>query len=100
MQKKQYDRVAASGAVDVKDLTVKGQALPHPLTIRSASLALAPEHAQLRAFAGTIGSSDIQASGSLDNLFAFVFRDDTLRGRATVRSNHFDLNEWKSSDSD
>ena len=100
VQKKQYDRVAASGDVDVKDLTVKGKALPHPLTIRNASLALAPERAQLRTFAGTIGSSDIQASGSLDNLFAFVFRDDTLRGRATVRSNHFDLNEWKSSDSD
>jgi hypothetical protein len=100
VQKKLYDRVAASGAVDVKDLTVKGKALPHPLTIRNASLALAPERAQLRTFAGTIGSSDIQASGSLDNLLAFVFRDDTLRGSATVRSNHFDLNEWKSSDSD
>jgi len=100
VQKKQYDRVAASGALDVTGLTVKGKALPHPLAIRQASLALAPERAQLRTFAGTIGSSDIQASGSLDNLFAFVFRDDTLRGSATVRSNHFDLNEWKSSDSD
>jgi len=100
VQKKQYDRVAASGALDVTGLTVKGKALPHPLAIRQASLALAPERAQLRSFAGTIGSSDIQASGSLDNLFAFVFRDDTLRGSATVRSNHFDLNEWKSSDSD
>jgi hypothetical protein len=100
VQKKQYDRIAASGTLDVNGLTVKGKALPHPLAIQKASLALAPERAQLRTFAGTIGSSDIQASGSLDNLFAFVFRDDTLRGSATVRSNHFDLNEWKSSDGD
>lgn len=100
VQKKQYDKVAASGTVDVSNLTVKGKALPHPMTIQKASLALAPERAKLENFAGTIGSSDIQASGSLDNLLAFVFHDDTLRGSATVRSNRFDLNEWKSSDSD
>jgi len=100
VQKKRYDKVAASGTVDVSALTVQGKALPHPMTIQQASLALAPERAQLETFAGTIGSSDLQASGSLDNLFAFVFRDDTLRGSATVRSNRFDLNEWKSSDSD
>ena len=100
VQKKQYDKVAASGALEVSDLTVKGKALPHPLTIQKASLALAPERAQLKTFAGTIGSSDLQASGTLDNLFAFVFHDDTLRGSAMVHSNHFDLNEWKSSDSE
>ncbi|HEX7981120.1 MAG TPA: AsmA-like C-terminal region-containing protein, partial [Gemmatimonadaceae bacterium] len=100
VQKKQYDRMAASGTVDVSNLTVKGKALPHPMAIQKASLALAPERAKLETFAGTVGSSDIQASGSLDNLFAFVFRDDTLRGSATVRSNHFDLNEWKSNDSE
>jgi hypothetical protein len=100
VQKKQYDRVAAGGTVDVTALSVKGNALPHPMAIHQASLALAPERAQLRSFAGTIGSSDIQASGSLDNLLAFMLHADTLRGSATVRSNHFDLDEWKSSDSE
>ena len=33
VDKKQYDRVAASGTVDVRDLTVKSKALPHPLAI-------------------------------------------------------------------
>ena len=100
VQKKQYDKVAAAGTLDIGNLTVKGKALPHPLTIQKASLALAPERAQLKSFTGTIGSSDIQASGTLDNLLAFALRDDTLHGTATVRSNRFDLNEWKSGDSD
>ena len=100
VEKKQYDKIAASGTVDVSALTVKGKALPHPMAIQKASLSLAPERARLSTFTGTIGSSDIQASGSLDNLFAFIFRDDTLKGSATVRSNHFDLNEWKSDSSD
>ena len=100
VDKKQFDKVAASGSVDVGDLTVKGKTLPHPLAVRQASLTLAPEKAQLKSFAGTIGSSDIEASGSLENLLAFAMRDDTLRGTATVRSNRFNLDEWKSGESD
>ncbi|HEY8258793.1 MAG TPA: AsmA-like C-terminal region-containing protein [Gemmatimonadales bacterium] len=100
IQKKQYDKVAASGSVDVGKLTVKGQALPKPLAIEQASLRLAPEKAELRSFKGTVGSSDIQASGNLENLLSFVMQDDTLRGVATVRSNRFNLDEWKSGEGD
>jgi hypothetical protein len=98
--RKQYDKVAASGSVDVGNLTVKGKTLPHPLAIQQASLTLAPQRAQLKSFAGTIGSSDLQASGSLENLIAYAFRDDTLRGTATVRSNRFNLDEWRSGEGD
>jgi hypothetical protein len=100
IDKKQYERVVASGTVDVGGLTVKGKDLPHPLSIQQASLRLAPERAELRSFAGSIGSSDVQATGSLENLLGFMFRDDVLRGTATVRSNRFNLNEWRSSEGD
>jgi hypothetical protein len=100
IDKKQYDKVAAGGSVDVGNLTVKGKALPKPLAIRQASLRLAPERAELRSFNGTIGSSDLSASGSLENLLAFVMRGDTLRGTATVTSNRFNLDEWRSGEGD
>jgi hypothetical protein len=100
VRKNQYDKVAASGSVDAAGVTVKGKALPHPLAIRQASLTLAPQRAQLKSLNGTIGSSDVQASGSLDNLLGFVLEDDTLRGTATVHSNRFDLDEWKSGGGD
>jgi hypothetical protein len=86
--------------VDVGNLTVKGEGLPHPLAIQEASLRLAPQSAELKSFKGSIGSSDLQASGSLENLLGFAFRDDVLRGRATVRSNRFNLDEWRSGEGD
>ena len=92
--------MSASGTVNVGNLTVKGEALPKPLAIREASLRLAPERAELRSFDGTIGRSDVQASGTLVNLLGFVMRDDTLRGTATVRSKRFDLDEWRSGEGD
>ena len=100
VQQKQYDKVNASGSIDVANLTVKGKALPKALAIRQASLTLAPEKADLRTFQGTIGSSDISASGTLQNLLSFAMHDDTLHGVATVRSNKFNLDEWKSGEGD
>ena len=100
VDRKQYDKVAASGRVEVGDLTVRGGALPHPLAIRQASLTLTPRAARLDTFRGTIGSSDIEATGTLENLLAYAFRDDTLRGTATVRSNRFNLDDWRSEEPD
>ena len=97
---KQYDKVAARGSLDVANLTVKGEGLPQPLAIQQASLQLAPQRAELKSFKGSIGSSDLQASGSLENLLGFAFRDDVLRGSATVRSNRFNLDEWRSGEGD
>jgi hypothetical protein len=96
----QYDKVAARGSVDVGNMTVKGEGLPHPMAIQEASLRLAPQRAELRSFRGSVGSSDFQASGYLENLLGFAFRDDVLRGSATVRSNRFNLDEWRSGEGD
>ena len=96
----QYDRVDARGTVDIGNLTVKGENLPQPLAIQQASLQLAPQKAELRSFRGTVGSSDLQASGSLENLLGFALRDDVLRGSATLRSNRFNLDEWRSGEGD
>jgi hypothetical protein len=96
IDRKQYDKVAASGSVDVGNLMVKGKTLPRPLTIQQASLRLTPARAELRSFTGAIGSSDLRASGSLENLLGFALRDDVLGGNATVRSERFNLDEWRS----
>ena len=92
----QYDRIAARGTVNVAGVTVKSDSLPHPLTVREASLQLAPRSAELRSFDATIGSSDLRLAGRLDNLLGFVLRDEVLRGSATLTSNRFNLDEWRS----
>ncbi len=92
----QYDKVNASGTVDVRDLAVKSAALPRPLAIKESSLQLAPRRAELKSFTGTVGSSDLRASGYLENFLGYALRDDDLRGSASISSNRFNLNEWRS----
>ncbi len=91
-----YDRVNASGAVQIAGVALKSAAFPYPIAIDTAALRLTPRTAELTAFTAKIGSSDVRATGSLDNLLGFALHDEDLRGSATVASNHFDLNEWRS----
>src|SRR5205823_2810050 len=70
--------------------------IPHPLAIDTAALRFTPRTTELTAFSGTIGSSDVRATGALDNLLGFVLHDEDLRGTAIIASNHVDLNEFRS----
>lgn len=99
IDRKQYDRIAARGTVDMAGLALKAADLPHAVMIDQASLRLSPQRAELLSLAGRIGSSDVRMSGFLDNLVPFVFRGDDLRGSATLASTRFNLDEWRSDDS-
>ena len=98
VDRKQYDRIAARGNVDVSNLALRTADLPHPLTVEQASLVLTPQRADLKSLTGKIGSSDLRLSGYLENLVPFALRGDPLRGSATLASQRFNLDEWQSND--
>jgi len=93
---KRYARVTASGAIQASRIAVKSSAVPYPIAIDTAALTLSPRSAALTAFSAKIGGSDARATGTLDNLLGFVLHSEDLRGTATVSSNRFVLDEWKS----
>jgi hypothetical protein len=92
----QFDRVSASGVLDASHVKASGAALPHPVSVDTTQLRFTPRRVELPTFVARIGNSDVRANGSLENLIGFALRDDVLRGQATVASNKFDLNEWRS----
>jgi hypothetical protein len=93
-----YDRVAASGALQIARVALRSATIPRPIAIDTAALRFTPRTAELTVFTGTLGSSDVRATGNLDNLFGFALHGEDLRGSATINSNHVDLNEWRSNE--
>ncbi|MGH7483805.1 MAG: AsmA-like C-terminal region-containing protein, partial [Longimicrobiales bacterium] len=91
-----YERIDAEGVIDVSDVALSTVTLPHALRIDDARLRITPGVAELAAFRGAIGSSDLEGSGRIENLLGFALRGEDLRGSATVHSESFDLNEWRS----
>lgn len=93
-----YDRIAAQGTISAREITLRGDALRQPVDIREATLRLTPRTAELTAFDARLGSSDLQATGRLDNLLEFALGRQPLSGTATFTSRRFVLDEWKSDD--
>ncbi|MDZ7779480.1 MAG: AsmA-like C-terminal region-containing protein [Gemmatimonadota bacterium] len=93
-----YDRVAASGTVSARDVTLDSPELRQPVTVEEATLDLASEQATLRSFQARLGSSDLAATARIDNLLGFAMRDEPLRGTGSFSSRRFVLDEWKSDD--
>ncbi|HSL72518.1 MAG TPA: AsmA-like C-terminal region-containing protein [Longimicrobiales bacterium] len=98
INRKQYDRVSANGTVEIRQLVFNAADLRQPLDIEEAKLTLSPRQAELSAFRGSVGSSDLTMTGSLENVLGFVLGKEDLRGTATLASHRFDLNEWRSDD--
>jgi hypothetical protein len=93
-----FERVSAAGTIEVQQLALQSAALRQPIAIEEAVLRLTPQHAELASFRGSAGSSDMQMTGTLDNIIGFMLRGEGLRGRARVTSTRLDLDEWRSDD--
>ncbi|GMV04550.1 MAG: membrane protein [Gemmatimonadota bacterium] len=93
-----WERVAARGTVSARDVAVRAAALKQSVAVEEATLELTPRRAEVRSLRARLGSSDVQATGSLDNVLGFVLRGEVLRGRASFTSGRFVLDEWASDD--
>lgn len=93
IESQQYERVNMSGDLSMTNLKYKGEGLPR-VDIRSAKAEFTPKFVRIDQFDAQLGKSDIKASGSIDNILAYFSPEKTMHGQLTVRSNHFDLNEW------
>jgi hypothetical protein len=93
-----FERIAARGTVSARDVTLRNPELRQPITVEEATIELSPERSDLHSLRATLGSSDLQATGAIDNLLAFLLNREPLRGAGTFTSRHVALDEWKSED--
>ena len=92
----QYQKVKASGAVKVNDLTYKSKDLPQGMTIKAANGTFNNEKITISGMQGTLGRSDFRADGVVSNYMGYALSKthSPLLGTLTVSSNRFDVNEW------
>jgi hypothetical protein len=93
-----YERITAQGSIVATDVTLRSDALRQPIDVEEMRIELSPQRAALRSLRAQLGSSDLQATGQIDNLLAFVLGWAPLRGQGTMTSRRFVLDEWRSDD--
>lgn len=55
---------------------------------------ITPNKLQVNQFACVFGNSDLAASGEVNNMFNWLYKNQTLGGNVNVSSNFFDLNQF------
>ena len=95
IEKAQYDKVEASGTLNIKEMKIQSKEMDNIL-IHNAGLSFSPRYVDLSAFSAQIGKNDLAATGKLENFLPYFMKNETLKGVLTVSSNFLNLNDFMS----
>ena len=86
VEKENYNQVRSNGNFSLTGFNFSTDQLPNPLAIEKAAVQFTQNQARLTNFSMTTGSTDFQASGTLDNLLGFALQDQQLKGDFNLTS--------------
>lgn len=93
IEAQRYEKFTAEGKMILLGMVYKTDSLPYGVAIKSMYFDFSPRLLALTSFDGSVGSSDIQAKGRMDNYIQWWLKDSTLVGTFDLAANKFDLNE-------
>lgn len=93
IDRQDYENVDMSGDLKVENVNYQSAGLPAVL-VKDMRMQFNPKNVTLNNFDAQLGKSDIQASGTIDNILAYFSPQKTMEGNIKVRSKFFDANEW------
>ncbi len=88
-----YGDLNLSGIASITDFVYAADGLP-PVRINNAAADFNPQAVSINTFNGTLGRSDLTATGKINNPLAYFTSDQTMQGDFLIRSNYFDADEW------
>ena len=89
----QYDKFKASGSVGINDMLIGMTGYPD-VKLNTASMEFSPASASLTECNMNVGGkSDFSISGHLENYIPYVFKNETIKGNLSLRSNLLNVSE-------
>lgn len=93
IERKRFEELTAAGNLSLTDAKYAAPGYTNGISVNRFVLNFNPRHVALSQCDLKIGHSDLRAIGTLDNLPAYYFRDEPLKGTLSIRLNLLDLNE-------
>ncbi|GAA0871359.1 AsmA-like C-terminal region-containing protein [Gangjinia marincola] len=94
LENEQYQNVKSQGSASIKGFSFSSPEIPNPVQIAAAALSFTPGTLKLTEMQLTSGSTDMRATGTINNLLGYLFTDQNLKGVFDVSSNTFALNDF------
>ena len=93
VEKSQYQNIYNAGNISVSQFRYvddNGKAL----NISTAAVQFNPSHIDLKQFHASTGKSDLSVTGTLDNFYGFLFKDQELKGNFNLSSNQLAVSDF------
>ena len=90
-----YEKLPTSGVASLTGFKYTSKDLPYDVTMSKAEMVFDPKKIELKQVSGTIGKSDFNVTGSVNNYIGYVFgKGELLKGSMNFNSTLLDLNEF------
>ena len=89
VEKSQYENIQNSGNITLTGFNYAGPEMAKPVKIKQAAVAFNNSQIRLNNLDMITGNSDIKVTGTLDNFYGFMFRNQILKGNFNMNSNNF-----------
>ncbi len=89
-----YARFNVSGTMGLENFLYADSTLPEQIGVQSATLAFTTAKATLSNCRISLGKSNMQADGQLENAVGYALYDSLLTGSLNLASTYFDCNPW------
>lgn len=89
-----YDKLPTSGSATLTNFKYVAADLP-AVALSKAEMVFDPKNINLKQLTGTVGKSDFDVTGTVNNYIGYVFgKNELLKGNVNFNSTLFDLNEF------
>ena len=93
IEKEQYESFSASGNMNIKDMVIAMIGYPD-VRINTATFEFTPSYASMNNTSLNVGGkSDFLLNGKIENYIPYVFSDQTIKGKLSMRSKLTDVGE-------
>ena len=96
----QYQNIQNSGNITVTDFNYESNEMAKPFKIKQATIAFNPKEIRLNKFDGETGNSDFHVTGSLNNFYGFLFKNQVLKGNFEMTSQQFEVADFMETKTD
>jgi hypothetical protein len=96
VENSQYQNIKNSGNINVTGFNYSGPEMAKPVSVSVADLSFNPSKINLNKLQAKTGKSDINVSGSLDNFYGFLFKNQILKGNFNLNSSLFEVADFMS----
>lgn len=93
-----YERIKNNGSLSISDFVFSSEDIVNPIHIFNADMTFNSGSVSLNNFKAKTGDSDINATGTINNLLGFLLSDNTLKGQFNVNSNLFKVSDFMTDD--